>query len=197
MGVVVSIVFVFAGCTADGTDKRDESPRGAPDPVNCFGIRTEGHPCPGIELSIRLSDDSMRSGGTIKGRLVLENTNDFSVEVDGDQPEVAYFRDPENGRRVGGYEGAIAGTGWGAVLAPGQSASIPLIVAAVEPPRNVRPNFSGKQPPLGPGRYLLAASTASCNLNQGGSCKRLPPAELPITVTPRLTFDSSGSCYQA
>ena len=89
----MSIVVVFAGCTADGTDKRDESPRGA---------------------------------------------------------------------------------GWGAVLAPGQSASIPLIVAAVEPPRNVRPNFNGKQPPLGPGRYLLAASTASCNLNQGGSCKRLP-----------------------
>ena len=180
----MSIVVALAGCTAEGTDKRDESSQQSPaDPAACFEIRTEDHPCPGIELSIRLSDDTIRSGGTLKARLALRNTNDFPVEVDGDRPEVAYFRDPEAGRRVGGFEGAIAGTGWGAILAPGEKASLPLIVEAVKPPKNLRLALSGKQPPLPPGHYVLSASTASCNLDEGGDCRRLPPAQVPITVT--------------
>ena len=186
MGVGMAIVLALAGCTADGPDKSDDSSQAASStPVACFQIRTEEHPCPGIELSIRLSADTVPSGSSIKGRLVFRNTNEFPVEVDGDQPEVAYFRDPEGGGRVGGHQGFIAGTGWGAILGPGESASLPLTVAAVELPGSSGRALGGKQPPLAPGNYVLTASTASCNLDEGGECRRMPPAETPITVVAR------------
>ena len=154
--------------------------KGSDKPVSCYELRTKDNACPGVELSIEMPRESVEPGGEIRGQLVFHNTNPFPVVLDGDQPQYAEFLDRSTGRLVGGYQGPVAGTGWGAVVASDDTANIPLITTAVAHVDDLNPGFD-QQPPLAEGEYVLQATTESCKA-MGGPCKAYAPAYSRIIV---------------
>lgn len=180
IGIVLAIAGVVWAIPRDSIGYLNPADKDSAKPVSCYDLRTEDNACPGVELSIELPQESVEPGKELRGQLIFHNTNPYPVVLDGDQPEFAEFLDPETGRLVGGYQGLVAGTGWGAVIASDDTANLPLTATAAAHVDDLNPGVD-HQPPLPEGEYVLRATTQSCK-PVGGPCKAYAPAYSRIIV---------------
>ena len=184
LGWISIVLAVLAGTMwampRDPFSYLDPADKGSDKPVSCYELRTKDNACPGVELSIELPRESVEPGKELRGQLVFHNTNPYPVVLDGDQPEFADFLDPSTGRLVGGYQGLVAGTGWGGVVASDETANMRLIATAVAHVDDLNPGVD-QQPPLPEGEYVLRATTRSCK-PVGGPCEAYAPAYSSIIV---------------
>jgi hypothetical protein len=78
----------------------------------------------GLKLRPETDRAALEVGADGHGRLVFHNTSDGHIgPLNGGQPLVGVLLDA-SGQRVGGYTGAIAGTGWAVDLAPGEAVAV-------------------------------------------------------------------------
>lgn len=158
-------------------EKADKNER--EEPVACFSLRRPGNACPGVRLSIKLPKRQIRSGDSIRGRLLFTNNRDEAVYINvATSPVGGTFHNIETGRRVGGFEEALVGTGWNGTVKSGDTDGMPLVVTAIRGWPSPFPSES----PLPPGRYELRATARSCNPWEGGGCRPLPYAATHIRV---------------
>jgi hypothetical protein len=78
----------------------------------------------GLDVSLELADQIVISGHNGNGRVVLANASSEIITFASEQPLVGSVIDPDNGSRVGGYVGGIAGTGLGVNLRPDETTDI-------------------------------------------------------------------------
>jgi hypothetical protein len=81
---------------------------------------------PGYTATVDLDSSVVVSGDDLEGRVVVRNTGTTAVRVATVQPIELQLVVPGTRRVVGTYAGAIAGTGYAPLLAPGQSQAIPV-----------------------------------------------------------------------
>jgi hypothetical protein len=132
----------------------------------------------GLELSVEVNQKVLETGDDGHGRLVLRNTSPERIgPLDSGQPLVGSLLNSSL-ETVGGYSGAVAGTGLTIDLAPGGSASIPVIFGTA----STREDLGYVVPP---GRYWLKVQMS---LHHGPG---VPPTNAPappltqITIIPR------------
>ena len=102
----------------------------------------------GLEMSVVVDQKVLEAGDDGHGRLVLRNSTSERIGPLGSgQPLVGSLLDASL-RTVGGYSGWVAGTGLTVDLAPGRSASIPVIYGTA----STREDLGYAVPP---GRYWL------------------------------------------
>ena len=82
---------------------------------------------PGLEATLELAERSVVAGQNGTGRVTLRNVGTARVAFSSEQPLVGGVNDPVSGEAVGGYFGAIAGTGRGVQLSPGEEQVIDVI----------------------------------------------------------------------
>lgn len=82
----------------------------------------------GVELRVVLDAPDVATGENLEGRLVLSNRSDTPVPIQSGQPLVGVVVRPGTDEVVGCFSGAVAGTGWSAVLSPGDEASLRVVV---------------------------------------------------------------------
>lgn len=81
----------------------------------------------GYTATLHITPSQVASGENLQGRVVLRNWGKTSVRVDTVQPIVLKIIKPRTREIVGAYTGSIAGTGYGALLAPGRSATVTIL----------------------------------------------------------------------
>ncbi len=82
----------------------------------------------GVELRVVFDPPEVASGEHIHGQLVLCNRSDKPAPIQSGQPLVGMVVRPATDEVLGCFSGAIAGTGWSAILAAGDQASLRVIV---------------------------------------------------------------------
>jgi hypothetical protein len=111
-------VQIMVGLTVwDG--KPGRSPRCPPLPADATGPR-------GYTATVDLASSVVVSGHDLQGHVELHNTGTTAVRVATAQPIELQLVTPGTRRVVGTDAGAIAGTGYAPLLAPGRSQSIPI-----------------------------------------------------------------------
>jgi hypothetical protein len=132
----------------------------------------------GLEMSVEVDQEVIQVGDNGRARLVLRNSGPERIgPLDCGQPLVGALLDSSL-ETVGGYSGAIAGTGRVLDLAPGESASIRVVFGTA----STREDLGYVLPP---GRYWL---TVRMRLHHGpGAPLTTTPAAPPtqITITTR------------
>jgi hypothetical protein len=123
-------------------DRRGSRPRQAAGPV------PEEQAFEGLEMSVEVDQEVLEAGDDGRGRLVLRNSSPERIgPLDCGQPLVGSLLNSSY-EAVGGYSGWVAGTGRTINLAPGDSASIPVIFGTA----STREDLGYVLPP---GRYWL------------------------------------------
>jgi len=123
-------------------DRRGSRPRQAPGPV------LEEQAFEGLEMSVEVDQEVLEAGDDGRGRLVVRNSCPERIgPLDCGQPLVGSLLNSSY-EAVGGYSGWVAGTGRTINLAPGESASIPVIFGTA----STREDLGYVLPP---GRYWL------------------------------------------
>jgi hypothetical protein len=152
------------------------------------GPTLEEQPFDGLEMSVEVDQEALEAGDTGRGRLVLRNSSPQRIgPLDCGQPLVGSLLDSSL-EPVGGYSGAIAGTGRTIDLAPGESASLRVIFGTA----STRADLGYSLPP---GRYWLSVQMG---LHHGpGTPSTTTPAAplIQITIIPRdqrLEDDQAG-----
>lgn len=80
----------------------------------------------GYTATVDLDSSVVASGQDLHGHVVVRNTGPTALRVATVQPIELQLVAPHTRRVVGTYAGAIAGTGYAPLLAPGQSEAIPV-----------------------------------------------------------------------
>ena len=105
---------------------------------------------PGLEATLELNHRTVVSGRDGTGRVTLRNVGGVKVEFSSEQPLVGGVNAPASGDAVGGYVGAIAGTGRGVLLFPGDEQVIDVIFGTAS--WDLHRGYA-----LPPGRYVVTA----------------------------------------
>jgi hypothetical protein len=134
---------------------------------------------PNLEARLELSAPELKAGEDGKGQVVLRNAGDTRIDFLSEQPLVGVVVEPGSNKVVGGYLGAIAGTGLGLKLDPGEEVEIRLIFGSASFRREV--GYS-----LPPGHYqVLTHVPVVTSARDGKPFTRrhtsVPPADLVIT----------------
>ena len=156
-----------------------------------FPDRQGGHPPPpagpplaeqtfeGLEMSIEVGQKVLEVGDDGHGRLVLRNSSSGGIGPLGSgQPLVGSLLNASL-ETVGGYSGWIAGTGLIVDLAPGRSASIPVIYGTA----STREDLGYVVPP---GRYWLKVQIRFRHGLGGPPTNALTAPLTQITIIPRV-----------
>jgi hypothetical protein len=132
----------------------------------------------GLEMSVEVNQKVLETGDDGHGRLVLRNTSPERIgPLNSGQPLVGSLLNSSL-ETVGGYSGAVAGTGLTIDLAPGGSASIPVIFGTA----STREDLGYVAPP---GRYWLKVQMG-LHHGPGVPFTNAPAAPLTqITIIPR------------
>jgi hypothetical protein len=132
----------------------------------------------GLEMSVEVDQKVLQAGDDGHGRLVLLNSSPERIgPLDCGQPLVGYLLNASL-ERVGGYSGAIAGTGRTIDLAPGGSADIRVIFGTA----STREDLGYVLPP---GQYWLRVQMR-LHHGPGAPLTTTPAAPLTqVTVVPR------------
>jgi hypothetical protein len=132
----------------------------------------------GLEMSVEVDHEVLEPGDDGRGRLILRNSSAERIgPLHCDQPLVGSLLNSRL-ETVGGYSGWVAGTGRTINLAPGESATIPVIFGTA----STREDLGYVLPP---GRYWLRVQM---RLHHGpGAPLTITPAAPPtqITIIPR------------
>ena len=130
----------------------------------------------GLEMSVEVDQRVLEAGDDGHGRLILRNSSQERIGPLGSgQPLVGSLLNAFL-ETVGGFSGAVAGTGRFIDLAPGASASLPVIFGTA----STREDLGYVVPP---GRYWLKVQMA---LHGGAPLTNAPAAPLTqITIIPR------------
>lgn len=147
-------------------------------PLPPAGPALEEQAFKGLEMSVEADQEVLTVGDDGRGRLVLRNRgSERTGPLHCGQPLVGSLLNSSL-ERVGGYSGAIAGTGRTIDLAPGESASIPIIFGTA----STREDLGYVVPP---GRYWLKVQLR-LQRGRGDPEANAPAAPLTrITVIPR------------
>jgi hypothetical protein len=133
----------------------------------------------GLEMSVEVDQAVLEAGDDGYGRLVLRNSGTDRIGPLGcGQPLVGSLLNASR-EAVGGFTGAIAGTGLAVDLAPGQSASIPVIYGTAStreelgyalPPGTywLKVQMPFQQGPGGPAHVLTAPLTQITIVSRAG-----------------------------
>ena len=156
-----------------------------------FPDRLRSHPQPpagpameeqtfeGLEMSIEVNQKVLEAGDDGHGRLVLRNSSSERIGPLGSgQPLVGSLLNASL-ETVGGYSGWIAGTGMIVDLAPGRSASIPVIYGTA----STREDLGYVVPP---GRYWLKVQMRFRHGLGGPPTNALTAPLTQITIIPRV-----------
>ena len=132
----------------------------------------------GLEMSVEVDQRVLEAGDDGHGRLVLRNSSPERIGPLGTgQPLVGSLLNSSL-EAVGGYSGAVAGTGRFIDLAPGASASLPVIFGTA----STREDLGYVVPP---GRYWLRVQM-HLHHGRGAPLTNAPAAPLvQITIIPR------------
>jgi hypothetical protein len=142
------------------------------------GPELEEQPFEGLEMSVEVNQKVLEAGDDGHGRLVLRNSSPERIgPLDSGQPLVGSLLNSSL-ETVGGYCGAVAGTGLTIDLAPGGAASIRVIFGTA----STREDLGYVVPP---GRYWLKVQMR-VHHGRGVPLTTAPAAPLTqITVIPR------------
>jgi len=156
-----------------------------------FPDRRRSHPRPpagpaleeqtfeGLEMSVEVDQEVLEAGDDGHGRLVLRNSSSERIGPLGSgQPLVGSLLNASL-ETVGGYSGWIAGTGLIVDLAPGRSASIPVIYGTA----STREDLGYAVPP---GRYWLKVQMRFRHGLGGPPTNALTAPLTQITIIPRV-----------
>jgi hypothetical protein len=156
-----------------------------------FPDRRRSHPRPpagpgleeqtfeGLEMSVEADQKVLEAGDDGHGRLVLRNSSSERIgPVASGQPLVGSLLNASL-ETVGGYSGWIAGTGLIVDLAPGRSASIPVIYGTA----STREDLGYVVPP---GRYWLKVQMPFRHGLGGPPTHALTASLTQITIIPRV-----------
>jgi hypothetical protein len=158
----------------------------------CFPGRRRSHPRPpvgptleeqtfeGLEMSVEVDQRVLEVGDDGHGRLVLRNSSSERIGPLGSgQPLVGSLLNASL-EAIGGYSGWIAGTGLVVDLAPGRSASIPVIYGTA----STREDLGYAVPP---GTYWLKVQMRFRHGHPAGPPTHALTAPLtPITIIPQV-----------
>ena len=156
-----------------------------------FPDRQGGHPPPpagpplaeqtfeGLEMSIEAGQKVLEAGDDGHGRLVLRNSSSGRIGPLGSGQPLAGSLLNASLETVGGYSGWIAGTGLIVDLAPGRSASIPVIYGTA----STREDLGYVVPP---GRYWLKVQIRFRHGLGGPPTNALTAPLTQITIIPRV-----------
>jgi hypothetical protein len=156
-----------------------------------FPDRQGGHPPPpagpplaeqtfeGLEMSIEAGQKVLEAGDDGHGRLVLRNSSSGRIGPLGSGQPLAGSLLNASLETVGGYSGWIAGTGLIVDLAPGRSASIPVIYGTA----STREDLGYVVPP---GRYWLKVQIRFQHGLGGPPTNALTAPLTQITIIPRV-----------
>ena len=134
-----------------------------------------------LELTFSLDEGELRVGRSGHGRVRLRNSGTDLIEFVSEQPIVASVLNPSTMRQVGWYHGWIAGTGLQIRLAPGETASIAVLVGT-------DPRMGAAPSQLAPGEFLVRAAVSVLELRpdeDGYDRNQLACRAVPITLVAR------------
>jgi hypothetical protein len=167
-------------------ERRQRGPRPLAGPTG--GRGPEEQAPEGLEMSVEVDQEVLEAGDDGRGRLVLRNSSPERIgPLDCGQPLVGSLLNSSL-ETVGGFSGAIAGTGRSINLAPGESASIRVIFGTA----STREDLGYVLPP---GQYWLRVRM---RLHHGPGAPLTTTLAAPltqITVIPRdweLSDDQAG-----
>jgi hypothetical protein len=155
-----------------------------------FPARRRSHPRPpagtalqeqvfeGLEMSVEAGQQVLEAGDDGHGRLVLRNSSPERIGPLGSGQPLAGSLLNASLEAVGGYGGAIAGTGLIIDLAPGRSASIPVIYGTA----STREDLGYVVPP---GSYWLQVQMCFRHGLGGPPANTLTAPLTQITIIPR------------
>ena len=155
--------------------------------VKCHQIRTEANACPGLTMSLHLGDHTLDQEHLPKAWVEIRNSNFFGVELDGGQPELATFHDPQTKKKVGEYYGMIVGTGISAELSYGETIKVRILLPSGGLRGRLIKKDGGrieiqKQETLPGGSYLVRGSFETC-LPGGVQCRSITPDWERVTLS--------------
>ncbi len=143
-------------------------------PPPAAGPAPEEQAFEGLEMSVEVDQAVLEAGADGRGRLVLRNSSPERIgPLDCGQPLIGSLLNSSL-EVVGGYSGWVDGMGQVIDLAPGETASVPVIFGTA----SVREGLGYVVPP---GRYLLKVQM---RLQRGHGSLTAPLT--PITITPRV-----------
>ena len=162
-----------------------------------FPARRESHPRPagtaleeqifeGLEMSVEAGQKVLEAGDDGHGRLVLRNSSSERTGPLGAGQPLAGSLLNASLEAVGGYGGWIAGTGLIIDLAPGQSASIPVIYGTA----STREDLGYVVPP---GRYWLKVQIPFRQGLGGPPTNAITAPLTQITIIPRVRPDRGAT----
>ena len=147
--------------------------------VLCGRLAPEEVTFEGLEVSVETDQKVLEVGDDGRGRFVLRNSGPERIgPLDSGQPLVGTLLDASH-EAVGGYTGWIAGTGLTIDLAPGRSASIPVIYGTA----STREDLGYVVPP---GRYWLQVQMPFRPGLGGPPTNTLTAPLTQITIIPRV-----------
>ena len=154
-------------------DRRRSHPRASSKPA------LEERTIEGLEMSVEADQETLEVGDDGRGRLVLRNSSSERIGPLGSgQPLVGVLVNASL-ETVGGYSGMIAGTGLIIDLAPGRSASIPVIYGTA----STREDLGYTVPP---GAYWLKVQMRFRHGLGGPPTHVLTAPLTQVTVIPRV-----------
>jgi hypothetical protein len=146
--------------------KPGRSPRCPPLPADAAAPQ-------GFTATVDLDSSVVASGRDLRGHVVVRNTGTAALRVATVQPIEVQLVAPHTRRVVGTYAGAIAGTGYAPLLAPGQSQAIPIAAGTAR-------CDGGVGSALPPGRYEAVGLLSGPAVT--GSAPDLLTASAPVRV---------------
>lgn len=93
----------------------------------CPALPTDAQPQRDITATLHLDATKVASGSNLEGHIVFRDVGTSPVRVLTVQPISVELVEPGTHRVVGSYAGAIAGTGYAPLLAPGQTQTVAIV----------------------------------------------------------------------
>jgi len=100
------------------------------DPCQRTAVREA--PNEGLEIVPEPESTTVRAGDEVRGTVRLTNHGSTPISLEGDQPVTGVIVERGTKDVVAVFTGSIAGTGWGATLAPGESAENTFLAATAD-----------------------------------------------------------------
>ncbi len=93
----------------------------------CPAIPADAEPQRGITATLHLDTTTIASGANLDGHILFRNVGTSPARVDTVQPITVELVKPRTRQVAGAYAGAVAGTGYSPLLAPGQTQTVQIV----------------------------------------------------------------------